>query len=312
MQRVVVAHGGTASSPKEKDGTDRAVEAGMRELKRGEGPIEAAVAACVVLEDDERFNAGTGSNFRFDGRTIEMDAAVMDSRRRYGAVSGIQRVKNPVLVARKLMEMPDNILGGLGATRFARTMGMEDHDPATQGARERWQEAIDGILSGEASGSENPWKLETLRERWNYERPFDEVLGNKAERKLPKAARSSAGQETIGAVAYDGITFAAAASTGGTIATLLGRIGDTPNIGAGLYAGEFGAVACSGNGNVLLRERTATKIHQWMGGGDLAEQALRRFVATLSHDTDFFGVAIGRREYAALGNREIAWSARED
>ena len=310
MRRVVIAHGGTASKPDQRDGTERAVGSGMRALKK-EGPVEAVVAACVVLEDDERFNAGTGSNYAFDGRTIQMDAAVMSSRNRYGAVSSIASVKNPVLVARELIDLPDNHLTGKGAIEFARTLGMEEYDPGTQQARERWREAIDAILAGEADQTENPWKLDTLRKHWNYERPFDEVFEGKGKPR-GKEARAAPGQETIGAVAYDGKTFAAAASTGGTIATLFGRVGDTPTIGAGLFAGEFGAIACSGHGNVLLRERTATMLHKWLGKGDSPEAALRRFVATLEDKTDFFGVVIGREDFAATGNREIAWSVAED
>ena len=312
MRRVVIAHGGTASKVDEKDGTERAVEAGMRALKK-DGALEAAVAACSILEDDERFNAGTGSNFCFDGRTIEMDAAVMTSENEYGAVSAIERVKNPVRVARALIGEPDCHLTGTGATAFARAIGFEEFDVSTPKAKEKWEEAIDKILAGEASETDNPWKLDTLREFWNYERPFDEVFG----RRPGEAARGAAQgatlpHDTVGAVAFDGHSFAAAASTGGTITTLRGRVGDTPTIGAGLFAGECGAIACSGHGNILLRERTATKIHQWMTEGASATAALRRFVAPLPHKTDFFGIAIGREDFAGIGNREIAWSVAED
>lgn len=308
--RVVVAHAGTASKPEQKDGTDRAVEAGMRTLKK-KSPVDAVVAACMVLEDDERFNAGTGSNYRFDGRTIEMDAGVMDSRKRYGAVTALRGVKNPVLVARALVELPDNVLAGEGAVAFARRLGLEPYDPATDKARASWQEAIDMILAGEASDGDNPWDLVKLRECWNYERPFDEVFEGRGKPKAAKPRALTVPHDTIGAVAYDGKVFAAAASTGGTIATLLGRVGDTPAIGAGLHAGEFGSIACSGRGNVLLRERTATKIHEWMEK-DSATAALRRFVASLEDDTDFFAVVIGREDHAAIGNRDVAWSAIEE
>lgn len=312
MRRLVLAHGGTASTPKEKDATDRAAEAGLRALQR-DGPVAAVVAAVVELEDDERLNAGTGSNVRFDGVTIQMDAAVMDSRRKYGAVSGIQRVRNPVRVAEALMDLPDSILAGEGAVAFARALGMDEHDPFRPRARKKWEELVSKIKRGEDDASDNEWDHEDLRRSWNYERPFEEVFGREA----PPSPRRSTGRlghgsDTVGATATDGRTFAAAASTGGTIATLRGRIGDSPIIGAGIFAGEFGAVACTGNGNHLVRERAATLVHDWLGQGLSAQAAVRRLSAKFADSTDLWAAVIGLEDHAGGGNRDIAWSVRED
>lgn len=310
MRRIVLAHGGTASKEKDKDGTDAAAKAGMKALDR-EGPMGAAVAAVVALEDDERFNAGTGSNYRFDGETIEMDAAVMDSRNRYGGVACVERVKNPVLVARELLDCPNNLLCGPAAVAYARTLGFEEYDPGTERAREKWRKLVDTIRKGEDDKSDNEWDLDALRKRWNFERPFSDVFGDAQPKRKASAGALHFGADTVGAVATDGKIFAAAASTGGTIATLRGRIGDTPTIGAGLYAGEFGAIAASGNGDYLLRERLATKLHQWMGEGMSPQAVVKRMSATAGEHVDTWAVVVGLESWAAGGNRDVAWSVEE-
>src|SRR6185503_9958754 len=98
-------------------------------------------ATVVALEDDPNYNAGTGACLNFDG-FCELDASVMESREsRVGAVAAMQRVKNPILVARKVMEETDHVmLAGEGAQRFARIMGFGDHDPVTAARRADWQD----------------------------------------------------------------------------------------------------------------------------------------------------------------------------
>ena len=311
MRRIVIAHGGTASSPDERDGTEKAVQAGMRAM-RDDGPVGAVVAACAVLEDDERFNAGTGSNLCFDGVTVEMDAAVMDSRNKYGAVSAIQRVRNPVKVAQALMEHPNNILCGEGATRFARRIGHGEHDPRTSRALKKWEELIEQIKKGKDTPSDNEWDYDSLRASWNYERGFEDVFGPQRWAPRKVAGKRVGSGDTIGAVATDGRTFAAAASTGGTITTLRGRVGDTPNIGAGLFAGEFGAVALTGNGDHLLRERAATMVHRWLGEGLSAQAAVRRLSSKFADETDVWAAVVGLEDHAGGGNRDIAWSVASE
>src|SRR6185503_3666598 len=96
-------------------------------------------ATVVALEDDPNYNAGTGAVLNFDG-FCELDASVMVSREsRVGAVAALQRVKNPILVARKVMEETDHVmLAGEGAQRFARVMGFGDHDPVTEARKADW------------------------------------------------------------------------------------------------------------------------------------------------------------------------------
>ncbi len=98
-------------------------------------------ATVVILEDNPIFNAGTGAVLNFDG-FCELDACVMESRAsRMGAVAALQRVKNPILVARKVMEETDHVmLAGEGALRFARVMGFADHDPVTPARKADWRD----------------------------------------------------------------------------------------------------------------------------------------------------------------------------
>lgn len=304
----VVAHGGTGSSPRFRPGTDRAAEAGLKALRR-EGPVAAAVEAVRVLEDDPRFNAGTGSAYRFDGKTIEMDAAVADQDGKYGAVAGIESVRNPILVARLLMDHPTNILAGTHALRFARNQGMASYDPGTVRQHRAYLKLIRGIRDGSAGRSENQWSDSALSKAWNYETAVKQVFPTG----FPpsKGARAMAASDTIGAVASDGRSFAAAASTGGTTTTLLGRIGDTPTFGAGLMANHSGAVACTGLGDHILRDRLASRVATWLDAGASPAECLERVKTRFEDWVDVGVVIVTHSSYAAGGNRNMAWSMRE-
>src|SRR5262249_28112223 len=87
---AAIAHGGQLSAPKRASGCRAAVDAALRALESGADPVDAAVAGVVVMEDDPHFNAGTGSRVRLDGTTVQMDAAVMASTGRFGAVAAIE------------------------------------------------------------------------------------------------------------------------------------------------------------------------------------------------------------------------------
>jgi L-asparaginase/beta-aspartyl-peptidase (threonine type) len=305
----VIAHGGTGSTPRQRDGTRKAAQAGLKAL-RGDGPVAAVVEAVRVLEDDPRFNAGTGSAYRLDGKTIEMDAAVIREDGSYGAVACIQRVRNPVLIARQLLECPTNILAGEMALRFARGMGHKDHDPATARQRVAYRKLMRHVKDGSAGRAENQWRAKDLKKAWNYDTPFNEVFP----RGFPpsKGAQAMRASDTIGAVATDGARFAAAASTGGTTTTLLGRIGDTATLGAGIIASHSGAVACTGLGDKILRDRLAGRIADWLDGGVTPEQALERAKARFPSWADLGAVILSQEAYAAGGNRSMAWSMEEE
>src|SRR5881628_1977447 len=152
MTIALIAHGGAGSwRPGSEDDAQRgmrsAVEAGREVLRRGGSAVDAVCATVVRLEDNPIFNAGTGGVLNFEG-FVELDACVMESEHaRVGAVAALQRVKNPVLVARKVMEETDHVLlAGEGAQRFARVMGFGDHDPVTPARRADWEQKKKHLL----------------------------------------------------------------------------------------------------------------------------------------------------------------------
>ena len=144
MPIALIAHGGAGnwrpgSEQDAVDGMKAAVEAGRSILRGGGSALDAVCSTVVALEDNPIFNAGTGAVLNFDG-FCELDASVMEGREsRVGAVCAVQRVRNPVLVARKVMEETDHVmLAGEGALRFARVMGFADHDPITPARLADW------------------------------------------------------------------------------------------------------------------------------------------------------------------------------
>src|SRR5687768_12941689 len=100
VKAAAIAHAGVGSGPALSDGPRKAVDAALAALESGADPLDAAVAGAVILEDDPRFNAGTGSRVRIDGATVQMDASLMRSDGKFSAVAAIERVKNPIVVAR--------------------------------------------------------------------------------------------------------------------------------------------------------------------------------------------------------------------
>src|SRR5689334_17021668 len=171
MKYAILTHGGAASPHAHSDGCVKAAEAARAELEKGGDALSAALAATVMLEDDPRFNAGTGSNLRLDGRTIEMDASVMHSDGRFGAVACIERVKNPILVAARVMETPHLLLAGEGATAFARRLGFADHDPLTEGASRKYARALaelTGHGDGQYAADAAPFRKTPPCSVWNF------------------------------------------------------------------------------------------------------------------------------------------------
>lgn len=208
-------------------GLAAALDAGISVLAGGGSALDAVEAAVVALEDDPHFNAGRGSVFTYKG-LIELDASIMDGRNRAaGAVTGLRRVRNPVRLARAVMEhSPHVFLSGAGAEEFAREQGAEMVDPDWFATPERWRQ------------------FEEFKSRklgW-----FDVDLK----------------YGTVGAVAMDGEGhLAAATSTGGLTGKRWGRIGDSPVIGAGNYADDRGcAVSATGAGEFFIREGVAHEI----------------------------------------------------
>ena len=120
----IICHGGAGHTPKVQDGVDKAAEEGWKILKKTNNALLAATAATIVMEDDFRFNAGTGSCLRDDGR-VQNDAAVATSDGKMGAITNLQDFKNPVLVARELLDEFVTMLAGEGAIQFALEKGFK-------------------------------------------------------------------------------------------------------------------------------------------------------------------------------------------
>jgi beta-aspartyl-peptidase (threonine type) len=264
---ALIAHGGAGSWRPgcEEDavaGMQEAVEAGRSILRGGGTALDAVCATVVKLEDDPIFNAGTGAVLNFDG-FCELDASVMVSREsRVGAVAALQRVKNPILVARKVMEETDHVmLAGEGAQRFARVMGFGDHDPVTEARKADW--AGKRARVGEVIGKHN------LRMR-GFLQDHPEYAGG-----------------TVGAVAVDedGV-LAAATSTGGVTLKLVGRVGDSPIAGAGNYASRYVAASATGTGEYVIRALAARSISDAMERGASVEKAVADVLDRMQRDFD--------------------------
>ena len=236
---VLVIHGGAGVIKRDMDpATQKAIRAalttalehGYAQLKAGKPALDAVTAAITVLEDDPHFNAGKGAVFNHDGRN-EMDAAIMDgSTLRAGGVANVHRVKNPILLARAVMDhSPHVLMFGDGAEDFAKTQGIVLVDPKYFWTEKRWQELQDALKK--------------------------DAAGRHAD------AEKEGHFGTVGAVALDKDGhLAAGTSTGGMTDKRFGRVGDSPIVGAGTYANAGCAVSGTGWGEFYLRTVAAHEI----------------------------------------------------
>ncbi|MHB8079411.1 MAG: isoaspartyl peptidase/L-asparaginase [Candidatus Krumholzibacteriia bacterium] len=301
---LALTHGGVGSPPEWSADCQRAAGMALLALEQGGAPLDAAVLGTLVLEDHPRFNAGTGANIRLDGRSIQMDAAVMTSEGRFGAVAVIERVRNPVAVARALLDTPHLLLAGEGATRFAHAAGFADELPTCPEAEVKYRQRVAALLGGQAGEG-----FETFdwRRYWNYPGPIP------AELAAPTAGDSVAAadpgpHDTVGTVARgaDG-RFAATLSTGGTSLTLYGRVGDVPIYGAGCYAGPAGAVACTGFGEEIIRHAMARTVYDLLADGVPAREAVRRGCAGFPPDAALGLIAVDAHGWGVAANRTMAY-----
>jgi len=215
------------------EGVRRAAAAGWAVLDRGGSAFDAVTTAVVALEDDPLFNAGTGAVLNAEGEA-ELDASIMAGETlASGGVACIRRVRNPVLVARRVLEATDCVLlAGARAQDFAREQGFVDHDPVTDRRRERWRAA-------KARQAGDP-----------------DVPGTVGAVALDVAGR-----------------LAAATSTGGRELKRPGRVGDSPIPGAGNYADAQAAISATGWGEFMLRRATAKEIALRIAQGEAPQPA---------------------------------------
>ena len=247
----IAIHGGAGTLPRAEIPAEReqqyrlglaeALDAGRSLLERGGNSVDAVMRAVGALEDNPLFNAGRGAVFTHDGRN-ELDAAIMDGANlRAGSVCGVCHVKNPVELARAVMEHSDYVmLCGAGAEEFALSRGFALVPASYFHTDERWQQ-LQRIRGGDSGVS----------------------------------ALTISHVGTVGAVALDQHgALAAATSTGGMTGKRFGRIGDSPVIGAGTYAdNRCCAVSATGHGEIFIRAAAAHEICARVrcGGQSLAE-----------------------------------------
>lgn len=291
MEPIVVVHGGTGSPPDWSDGCEKAAAAAREVLDSGGDALAAAVAAVRVMEIDGRFNAGLGSVLRLDGETIEMDASVMTSDGRIGAVMALRGFLHPISVAREVLNTPHVLFAGEGAARFAALRGAEPLSGApTEKNRERHGSTLEALA---ADAVKRPgWRSPDPNVIWNFAGPVPDAL-------RPK--------DTVGAVVRDRTgRFAAANSTGGAIPMMLGRVGDSPIPGAGFWAGPAGAVATTGVGEEIIRRMGAKEVYDRMARGLPPERALAEVVALFPEEYSFGAIAVTRSGHGVGANREMA------
>lgn len=243
LKSAIVVHGGAWDIPRELEkpcvrGVERAAKVGISYLLKGNSALDAVEAAVRCMEDSPAFDAGVGSVLNADGE-VELDAAIMDGRNlKAGAVAAVKYVRNPVSLARRVMEKTRHILlVGEGADRFAAIQGFE---------------RFEGLV--------------VKRELYRWRRLHEKYEGT---------MRFSAGSGTVGAVAIDAEgNVAAATSTGGTPFKLPGRVGDSCLIGCGLYAdNEVGGVSATGHGESIMRVVLSKVVCRFLRDGLDAQKA---------------------------------------
>ncbi len=256
---AVITHGGASSDPNDSDGPDLAAQKGIESLKKGESALDSSVIAVKVLEDDPRFNAGTGASIRCDGYTKEFDAACMTSDGKFGAIACVENIRNPIELAQKVLSKSSHIiLSGKGALAFAIKHGVG---------------LIDSTIVD--SSKDNFFKC-----------------------------------DTVGSLVFDGKSFAASLSSGGLEESSVGRVGDVPLPGCGLFCGVIGAVACTGDGEAIALKILAKEVYNWLVEGMNPDAAVSKAVSLFEKDVDIGLIILTKDSFAAHSRHGMAWSKK--
>ncbi|ROH99955.1 isoaspartyl peptidase/L-asparaginase [Chryseobacterium daecheongense] len=245
----IIIHGGFFSESEQSNEVKIAKQNSLQKIAyqafeylQSNSAIDTVAYAVSLLEDDELYNAGIGSQIQSDG-VIRMSAAIMDGEtQKLSGVINIQNVKNPVFVAKELIKEDDRVLGGSGAKKYASEHGFED------------------------------FSTEIPQRRKEYE-----------------AKLNNGGKGTVGCVAIDkNGKLAVATSTGGKGFEIPGRISDSATV-AGNYANSFCAVSCTGVGEDIVSNATATKIVTRVTDGMSLENAFNKTFEELKTIDGFAG-----------------------
>lgn len=272
VQPKLIIHGGAGSSLQGKGGAEAVrrdlrtiVEAVYARLLQGTDALNAVVEGCRRLEDNPRFNAGTGSVLQSDGQ-IRMSAALMDGNNQcFSGVINVSRVKNPIHLAQVLQGKGDRVLSDAGATELLRELNIPTYDPLIDSRLQEW-----------------------IQERQqNFSKTMAGVVAE-----ADFLAADSARRGTIGVVALDGQgQLAAGTSTGGKGFERIGRVSDSA-MPAGNYATTNAAVSCTGIGEDIIDECLAARIVVRVTDGCSLQAAFERSFAEAKQN---------RRDLGAIG-----------
>jgi L-asparaginase len=287
VQPKLIIHGGAGSSLKGKGGVDAVrrslypiIEQVYSLLLSEVSAKEAVVRGCQMLEDDPRFNAGTGSVLQSDGQ-IRMSASVMDgTSQSFSGVINVSRVKNPIDLAIALQTSPDRVLSDYGAAELARELQIPSYNGLTELRLQEWiQERQD-----------------------NFKRTMAGVV---AEAELVET--SSARRGTIGVVALDTQgRLAVGTSTGGKGFERIGRVSDSA-MPAGNYGTKYAAVSCTGIGEDIIDECLAPRIVIRVTDGMSLKEAMQRsFAEAHENKRDFGAIALDASGAIAWGKTSEA------
>lgn len=267
LKPVMVVHGGAGNWHPERvnpglEGVKRAAKLGFDILLRGGSALDAVVEAVASMEDDGSFNAGYGSSLTIE-KDVEMEASVMDGKTlKAGAVGLLKDIRNPVKLARIVMEETDHVfVVGEGAEKLARMFNFERRNPITELRLKYYEQQKQTLFEGKFGLPKLANLIKTHPELFDL--------------------------ETVGAVALDKDgNVAAATSTGGFPLKLPGRIGDSPLIGCGTYAdNRSGACSATGVGEIAIRLVLAKTVCNYMEHGKTAQEAVENAINLVNERT---------------------------
>lgn len=296
QEPVIVVHGGAGVWQTERknlglSGVKEAAKAGFNILKSGGSALDAVEAAVAQMEDNEVFNAGLGSALTIDKR-IEMEASIMDGKTLDAGATGLlSDIKNPVCLARIVMENTDHVfVVADGAEKLADLFGVERRNPLTELRTRYWRDL----------------KERLMRKKLDYLPKLYKLVSSHSQLFEPS---------TVGAVALDKDgNVAAATSTGGFSLKFPGRIGDSPLIGCGTYAdNEAGACSATGIGEIAIKLVLAKNTCDSMCGGKSAQEAAEssiRLVNRRMHSGSMGLIAVDMlgRIGAAHNSPNLCWA----
>lgn len=244
---AIVIHGGAGAISKDKPDSvkqaykndlDEALSIGEKILANGGSSLDAVESVINYMENNPRFNAGKGAVYTHEGRH-ELDAAIMiGNTREAGAITGVTTVKNPISLARKVMEESRHVMfSGKGAEEFADKVGVE-RVPNSYFDTEARYKSLQRVLEAEKNGEQA-----SLHKKTNNKYKFG----------------------TVGCVALDkNGMLVAGTSTGGMTNKMYGRVGDVPIIGSGTYASDVVAVSMTGWGEKIMRAVSGHTVSAYM------------------------------------------------